>query len=104
LWTYREIMDATSKTEIFYSNLKEKLYDTASWPSEYLYKFIIESNPSKENTLENIFDNIGAVIKKKTSKNGKYVSVSVNVLMNNPDSVIEKYKEVGRLVDGVISL
>jgi hypothetical protein len=70
----------------------------------YLYKFIIESNPSKENTLENIFDNIEAVIKKTTSKNGKYVSISVNVLMNTPEAVIEKYKEVGRLVDGVISL
>ena len=99
-----KIMETPSKAEIFYLDLKEKLYDTASWPSVYLYKFIIESNPSKENTLENIFDNIEAIIKKTTSKNGKYVSISVNVLMNTPEAVIEKYKEVGRLVDGVISL
>ena len=97
-------MNTPSKTETFYLNLKEKLYNTSSWPSEYLYKFVIKSNLSKEKTLENIFDNIGAVIKKTTSKNGRYVSFSVNVVMNSPEDVIEKYKEVGRLVEGVISL
>ena len=97
-------MNTPSKSETFYLNLKDKLYNTSSWPSEYLYKFVIKSNPSKEKILENIFDNIGAVIKKTSSKNGKYVSVSVKVVMSSPDVVIEKYKEVGRLVDGVISL
>jgi|TARA_B110000971_G_scaffold94880_1_gene97590 putative lipoic acid-binding regulatory protein len=97
-------MDTSSNPETFYSNLKEKLQDTSSWPSEYLYKFIIKSNPSKVNTIETIFDNIGAVIQKIPSKKGTYVSVSVNVVMKSPDAVIEKYKEVGRLVDGVISL
>tara|TARA_B110000483_G_scaffold123877_1_gene149078 strand:+ start:1177 stop:1470 length:294 start_codon:yes stop_codon:yes gene_type:complete len=97
-------MNTTSNPETFYSNLKEKLKDTTSWPSEYLYKFIIKSNPSKVNMIETIFDNIGAVIKKTPSKKGTYISVSVNVVMKSPDSVIEKYKEVGRLVEGVISL
>ena len=97
-------MDTSSNPETFYSNLKEKLQDTSSWPSEYLYKFIIKSNPSKVNTIETIFDNIGAMIQKIPSKKGTYVSVSVNVVMKSPDAVIEKYKEVGRLVDGVISL
>ena len=97
-------MDAPSNPETFYNNLKEKLQDTASWPSEYLYKFIIKSNISKVNTIETIFDNTGAVIKKTPSKKGTYVSVSINVVMKSPDTVIEKYKEVGRLVEGVISL
>jgi hypothetical protein len=97
-------MNRTSNPESFYVNLKEKLYDTAKWPSEYLFKFIIKSNPSKVNTIETIFDNIGAVIKKTPSKNGTYISVSLNVVMKSPEHVIEKYKEVGRLVEGVISL
>ena len=97
-------MDTTTNPELFYINLKEKLYDTAKWPSTYLYKFIIKSNPSKVNTIETIFGNIGAVIKKTTSKNGTYISVSVNVVMKSPEDVIEKYKQVGRLVEGVISL
>tara|TARA_B100000768_G_C11235159_1_gene356894 strand:+ start:65 stop:358 length:294 start_codon:yes stop_codon:yes gene_type:complete len=97
-------MDTPSNPETFYNNLKEKLKDTASWPSEYLYKFIIKSNISKVNTIETIFNNTGAVIKKTPSKKGTYMSVSVNVVMKSPDTVIEKYKEVGHLVEGVISL
>ena len=97
-------MDKPSSPEEFYNNLKDKLYDTSVWPSEYLYKFIIKSDPVKIKIIDNIFDNMGAVIKTKASKNGNYTSISINVVMKNPDMVIEKYKEVGSQVEGVISL
>ena len=97
-------MNKPLNPEAFYNNLKEKLQDTSVWPSEYLYKFIIKSNPVKINTIECIFDNMGAVIKTIPSKNGNYTSVSINVIMNNPDDVIEKYIEVGNQVEEVISL
>ena len=97
-------MNKPLNPEAFYNNLKEKLQDTSLWPSEYLYKFIIKSDSVKINTIECIFDNMGAVIKTNPSKNGNYTSVSVNVVMNNPDDVIEKYKEVGNQVEEVISL
>ena len=47
---------------------------------------------------------MGAVIETKESKNGKYTSISINVLMKNPDAVINKYKEVAEKIEGVISL
>ena len=47
---------------------------------------------------------MGAVISTTESKNGKYTSVSINVLMRNPEAVIGKYKEVTENVEGVISL
>ena len=97
-------MNKPLNPEAFYNNLKEKLQDTSVWPSEYLYKFIIKSDSVKINTIECIFDNMGAVIKTNPSKNGNYTSVSVNVVMNNPDDVIVKYKEVGNQVEEVISL
>ncbi len=97
-------MNKPLNPEAFYNNLKEKLKDTSVWPSEYLYKFIIKSDPVKINTIECIFDNMGAVIKTIPSKNGNYTSVSINVVMNNPDDVIKKYKEVGNQVKDVISL
>lgn len=97
-------MNKPLNPEAFYNNLKEKLKDTSVWPSEYLYKFIIKSDTVKINTIECIFDNMGAVIKTIPSKNGNYTSVSINVVMNNPDDVIEKYKEVGNQVKEVISL
>ncbi|WP_050915886.1 DUF493 family protein [Gillisia marina] len=81
-----------------------QLEETTTWPSVYLYKFIVLTNKSKIIQIHDIFDNMGAVINTKKSKNGKYTSVSVNVKMSNPTAVIAKYKRVGEEVDGVISL
>ncbi|MDO6759180.1 DUF493 family protein [Tamlana sp. 2_MG-2023] len=97
-------MSTPPNSEEFYKKLKEQLYDTAQWPSEYLYKFIVISDKSKIIQIEDIFDNLGAVINTKESKNGKYTSVSINVTMKNPETVIAKYKEVTENVEGVISL
>jgi putative lipoic acid-binding regulatory protein len=97
-------MSTPPNPDEFYEKLKVQLYDTSSWPAEYLYKFIIKSDIHKMAQIEAIFNNIGAVIKTTESKNGKYTSISVNVLMRNPDVVIEKYKEVAEKVEGVISL
>ncbi|MBT9189501.1 DUF493 family protein [Zobellia russellii] len=89
--------------EAFYKRLREQLGESTTWPSNYLYKFIVQSIPEKVDQIHEIFDNTGAVIELKESKNGKYTSVSITVNMKNPDAVIEKYKEVGK-VEGVISL
>ncbi|MFG6686022.1 DUF493 domain-containing protein [Mariniflexile sp. HNIBRBA6329] len=97
-------MSTPPNSDEFYEKLRAQLYDTASWPSEYLYKFIIKSDVSNIAKVESIFDNMGAVINTIESKNGKYTSISVNVLLKNPEVVIEKYKEVAEKVEGVISL
>tara|TARA_R110001583_G_scaffold183871_1_gene342739 strand:- start:602 stop:901 length:300 start_codon:yes stop_codon:yes gene_type:complete len=97
-------MDNSGKTEEFYEKLKAQLYDTALWPSEYLYKFIVLSEGSGVNHIEALFDNLGAVITTTESKNGKYTSVSINVRMKNPEAVIAKYKNIAENVEGVISL
>lgn len=99
-----EFMDEMKDQEEFYKKLKAQLADTSLWPTTYLYKFIVPTNTSKIKQVENIFDNLGAVITTKQSKNGKYTSLSVNVRMKNPDHVIIKYKEVISKVEGVISL
>jgi len=97
-------MSTPPNSDEFYQKLKTQLYDTASWPSEYLYKFIIKSDALKIEHIEAIFDNMGAVINTNESKNGKYTSVSINLIMPSPEAVIEKYKEVAEKVEGVISL
>lgn len=90
--------------EEFYKKLHEKLENTSTWPSEYLYKFIVPSSNQKIAEVETIFDNMGAVINTKASSKGNYTSISIHVKMKDPDQVIEKYKEVGEKVEGVISL
>jgi len=97
-------MDSSKKTEEFYEKLKGQLYDTTLWPAEYLYKFIVQSKGNGVADIEGLFNNLGAVIRTKESKNGKYTSVSINLRMKNPEAVIAKYKEVAENVEGVISL
>lgn len=91
------------KSEEFYARLKEELLKTTNWPSDYLYKFIIPTDADKIDLIHHIFDNTGAVIEYKQSRKGKYTSISVTVNLKNPDEVIFKYKEVGK-IEGVISL
>lgn len=97
-------MDSSKKTDEFYEKLKSQLYDTSLWPAEYLYKFIVISEGTAVKDIEGLFDNLGAVITTKESKNGKYTSVSINLRMKNPEAVVEKYKEVAEKIEGVISL
>jgi putative lipoic acid-binding regulatory protein len=91
------------KTEEFYLRLKEELQSTSIWPSLYLYKFIVPTDEQKVKAVENAFNDMGAVIKTSQSKTGKFTSVSINVLMKNPDHVIEKYLKVSE-IEGIISL
>lgn len=97
-------MSLSQNPEEFYKKLREQLYETASWPSEYLYKFIVPTSVEKIKIIEDLFDNLGAVITTIESKNGNYTSVSINVYMQDPDAVIAKYKLVAEQVEGVISL
>lgn len=97
-------MSTENKSEDFYKKLRHQLYETSSWPSEYLYKFIVPTSPEKINQIEDLFNNLGAVITKKESGKGTYTSVSINLQMKDPDAVIDKYKEVAQKVEGVISL
>ncbi len=94
---------AVPNPDEFYKKLKKQLADTSLWPTKYLFKFIVPSTRSKIQQIEDKFDNLGAVINTKESSKGTYTSVSIMVKMKNPNAVIEKYKEVGR-IEGVISL
>jgi hypothetical protein len=95
-------MDKDS-TDEFYQRLKEELLRTTSWPSDYLYKFIVPTDVEKIKSIQGVFDNTGAVIESKKSSKGKYTSLSVTVHLSDPEAVIEYYKEVAK-VEGVISL
>ena len=87
----------------FYKKLKEKLKKDTAFPSKYLYKFIIPADKDKINQIEKIFDHTGAVINKSSSRTGKYISVSVLVVMKNADTIIAIYREAEK-VEGIISL
>lgn len=97
-------MQSSNNSEEFYTKLKSQLYETSSWPTAYLFKFIVTSDQHKVDAIESVFDNLGAVINNTASKKGNYVSISIHVVMKDPEAVIEKYKLISRDVEGVISL
>lgn len=92
-----------NKSEEFYKRLTEELAGSADWPAEYLFKFIVPSDAQKISTVEDAFNNMGAVIETTQSKTGKYTSVSVNVRMRGPEEIVEKYKQLS-VIEGIISL
>jgi putative lipoic acid-binding regulatory protein len=91
------------KSEEFYVRLKQELTDSTQWPAEYMYKFIVPSDAEKVQQVENAFNSMGAVIETTQSKTGKYTSISVNVRMKDPQSVIDKYIQLSG-IEGIISL
>jgi len=97
-------MSTPDNQEEFYTKLRTQLEDTATWPSIYMYKFILPAEPDQSTQLLDIFNNLGAVINSKKSKTGKYISFSIKVKLPSPDIVIDKYKEVASQIKGVISL
>ena len=97
-------MSPEKRSEEFYKKLRVQLYETTTWPSIYLYKFIVPTDTEKIRQIEDLFNNLGAVITTKASGKGTYTSVSVNLQMKDPEAVILKYQEVASKVEGVISL
>lgn len=91
------------KRDQFYKKLQKKLKKDTKFPAKYLFKFIVPADEDKIKHVENIFDFTGAVITKKSSKTGKYISLSVLVVMKKADDIILKYKEAEK-VEGIISL
>ena len=92
-----------SKESDFYKKLKFSLEETTKFPTDYMFKFIVPANGDGFQKIEKIFDNLGAVIKSKPSKTGKYTSLTIMLKMKTASSIIKKYKEVSS-IEGIISL
>jgi len=96
-------MSEEEKVTDFYARLKSQLEENTVWPSLYLYKFIVPSDRLRIVKIEDTFTGLNAKINTRESSKGSFTSISIEVIMKNPNHVIEKYLEVSK-VDGVISL
>lgn len=97
------LMKQDRTTAEFYDRLKKQLEEDTTWPSPYLFKFIVPASLEKIAEIEAVFDGTDAEITTRDSSKGAYSSVSVKVTMGSPDEVVKKYIEVSG-VEGVISL
>ncbi|MDB2363780.1 DUF493 domain-containing protein [Flavobacteriales bacterium] len=81
-----------------FEKLKEQLV-LQEWPNVYLFKFITSDDNVSE-ILPHFKD--GEVSTKRSSK-GKYISISVKMMVFSADQIIEKYRAVSH-IKGLISL
>lgn len=89
--------------EEFLKKLRVALLENTTFPTNYIYKFIVPNEALKINQLMELFNFQGAVITTKDSKTNKYKSFTISVLSNSVDEIILKYREV-TVINGIISL
>ena len=79
-----------------YSKLMLRLVKDFSWPSKYMYKFILPFDVESLNELKLLF-NDAAKITHRESKTGKYISLTAVQMMDNPDEVIALYQKAEKI-------
>jgi uncharacterized protein len=95
--------DPDKVAQEFYDRLQTELDRSNTWPTEYLFKFIVPTVDDNVEKVENAFNCMGAVIKTTKSKTGKFTSISVDVTVKDSQEIIQKYQEVAT-IKGIVSL
>ncbi len=81
---------------------RQKLSETMSFPSVYMYKFIIESGNRNIALVENLFDEETEILTKE-SKAGKYISITAKQVVMNVDEIIAIYQKAAK-IEGIMFL
>ena len=75
---------------------RDKLIETTSFPTVYMFKFIVEADNRKIALIESFFDE-NAEIHTKESGSGKYISITSNHVAMNVDEIIDVYKKAAEI-------
>ncbi|EOZ92160.1 hypothetical protein A33Q_4253 [Indibacter alkaliphilus LW1] len=78
---------------------KEKLDAQTSFPSLYMFKFIVPKG--REQEVAKLLPN--NKIELKESSKGTYVSVTIKAMMSSSESIMEIYESASK-IEGVIAL
>lgn len=78
---------------------KERLDQEHNWPEPYLFKFIVPKD--LQDRVSAFFPEDSISI--KSSSNGNYRSITVNLTMGSSEEVLEIYEKVHQ-IEGVIAL
>lgn len=95
--------DKSQHIDDFYLTFKKKLEETHTFPTDYIFKFILSAKQGEIAKLYSIFENSNASFSTKDSKNGKYSSITVKVPVNDAEDIIIYYRQVSA-IDGVMML
>lgn len=81
------------------NKFKELLDNQYQWPVDYLFKFIV--NKERKDELLIVLGGHKAI--EKPSSKGKYISISLRIMMHSADEVMEFYSKASK-VKTVMSL
>jgi hypothetical protein len=95
----RRPADSPSMDPAWIESVREKLGQHYSWPTLYMFKFIVPKG--KEGELRNLFPL--HIPSEKESKNGNYISLTLQMMMPSGKAVVSVYQKVSA-IEGIIAL
>jgi hypothetical protein len=81
------------------NNFREKLDQHHTWPTLYMFKFIVPTG--KEEEVKKLFPL--QTTSEKLSSQGKYTSITIQMMMSSSDAVIEIYMKASK-IEGIVAL
>ncbi|MBT1708150.1 DUF493 family protein [Fulvivirgaceae bacterium PWU5] len=85
--------------EQWINGFREKLDQHYTWPSLYIFKFIVPKG--KEEDLKQLFPLHTPT--EKASKQGNYTSITMQMMMPSSDAVIDVYIKASQ-IEGIVAL
>lgn len=85
-----------------FESLRERL-EELTYPSVYMFKFIVKSELQKIAQIEALFDPEKAEIIRKESSKGAFISITVKEVMLGTEEIIAIYQKASK-INGVITL
>ncbi len=88
--------------EVRREKIRNSLNHVHQWPSKYMFKFIVGSDSENLIELKKLFPET-AEFSQKSSSTGKYISLTVKMIVMNAEEVFERHEAASK-IEGVISL
>ena len=85
-----------------FNELKKKLNETQSYPTVYMFKFIMDAEHRKIALVESLFSENAEIYTKESDK-GKYISITVTEVMMSTEEIIAIYVKASE-IKGVMLL
>ena len=95
--------DKDLRSEDFYVKFKESLEEAHTFPTEYIFKYVVPSDHNSIAQVSAVFSKANPSVSTRESKTGKYTSITLRVHVNSADEVITYYQEAAK-IKGIVSL
>jgi uncharacterized protein len=83
-----------------YTGLLHRLKTSVSFPVVYMFKFIIPADNRRLALLQQLFEEDSRFFS-KPSRNGKFLSVTIKIVMLSSEEVIGRYREAAA-IEGIM--